>query len=69
MAVCGAGVIPPKLKSRLSSKSCSVNTSLVIDLTVIEGMNAVDLIYVRTFDTKLYFLPPHYREPGYEATS
>ena len=24
VAVCGAGVIPPKLKSRLPSKSCSV---------------------------------------------
>ena len=38
MVVCGTGhglwcwVIPPKLKSRLPSKSCSVNTSLVIDL-------------------------------------
>ena len=34
------GVIPPKLKSCLPSKSSSVNTSLVIDLTVTEGMNA-----------------------------
>ena len=34
------GVIPPKLKSRLPSKSSSVNTSLVIDLTVTEGTNA-----------------------------
>ena len=32
---------PPKLKSRLPSKSSSVNTSLVIDLMVTEGMNAV----------------------------
>ena len=41
VAVCGAGVIPPKLKSRLPSKLSSVNTSLVIDLMVTEGMNAV----------------------------
>ena len=41
VAVCGAKVIPPKLKPRLPSKSSSVNTSLVIDLTVTEGMNAV----------------------------
>ena len=40
VAVCGAGVIPPKLKSRLPSKSSSVNTSLVIDLMVTKGMNA-----------------------------
>ena len=39
--VCGAGVIPPKLKSHLTSKSSSVNTSLVFDLTVTEGMNVV----------------------------
>ena len=39
VAVCGGGVIPPKLKSRLPSKSSSVNTSLVIDLMVTEGMN------------------------------
>ena len=41
VAVCGAGAIPPKLKSRLPSKSSSVNMSLVIALTVTEGMNAV----------------------------
>ena len=40
VAVCGAGVIPPKLKSRLPSKSSSINTSLVINLMVTEGMNA-----------------------------
>ena len=40
VAVCGAGVILPKLKSRLPSKSSSVNTSLVIDLMVTGGMNA-----------------------------
>ena len=40
VAVCGAGVIPPKLKSCLPSKSSSVNTSLVIDLMVTEGINA-----------------------------
>ena len=40
VAVCGAGVIKPKLKSRLPSKSSSVNTSLVIDLMVTEGINA-----------------------------
>ena len=32
--VCGAGVIPPKLKTHLSCKSSSVNTLSVIDLTV-----------------------------------
>ena len=41
VVVCGAGVFSPKLKSRLPSKSSSVNASLVIDLTVAEGMNAV----------------------------
>ena len=40
VAVCGAGVIPPKLNSRLPCKSSSVNTSLAIDLTLTEGMNA-----------------------------
>ena len=40
VAICGAGVIPPKLKSRLPSKSSSVNTSVVIDLMVSEGMRA-----------------------------
>ena len=40
VAVCGAGVIPPKLRSHLPNKSSSVNTSLVIVLTVTEGMNA-----------------------------
>ena len=40
VAVCGAGVIPPKLKLRLPSKSSSIYTSLVIDLTVPEGTNA-----------------------------
>ena len=40
VAVCGAGVIPPKLKSRIHSKSSSVNTSLIIDLMVNEGINA-----------------------------
>ena len=40
VAVCGAGVILPKLKSRLPSKSSSVNMSLVINLKVTEGMNA-----------------------------
>ena len=39
VAVCGAGVIPPKLTSRVPSKSCSINTSLAINLTVTEGMN------------------------------
>ena len=39
VAVCGAGVIPPKLKSRLPSKSSSVNTLLVINLMVTVGMN------------------------------
>ena len=40
VAVCGAGVLPPKLKSRLPSKSSSINTSLDIDLMVTGGMNA-----------------------------
>ena len=34
--VCGAGVIPPKLNLRFPSKSFSVNTSLVVDLMIVE---------------------------------
>ena len=26
-------------------------------------------MHARKFDTMLYFLPPHYREPGFEASS
>ena len=40
VVVCSAGVIPPKLKSRLPSKSSPVNTSIVIDLMVTKGVNA-----------------------------
>ena len=40
VAVCSAGVIQPKIKSRLLSKLSSVNMSLFIDLSVTEGMNA-----------------------------
>ena len=41
ITVCSVGVILPKLKSRLTSKSSSVNTSLVVNLMVTEVMNVV----------------------------
>ena len=28
----------------------------------------VNLTHARMLDTRLYYPPPHYREPGYEAT-
>ena len=59
VAVCGAEVVPPKLKSRLSSKSSSVNTSIV-DLMIIEGMNAAISNACMYVYARLYFLPRHY---------
>ena len=67
VTVCGAGVIPPKVKSRLHSKSFLYIRHWFIDLTVTEGMTSRYLTHARTFDTRLYFRSPRYREPGNEA--
>ena len=45
VVVCGAGVIPPKLKSRLPSKSSSVITSLVINLMVGQTKHGLEQTY------------------------
>ena len=59
--VCGAGVIPPKLKSRLPSKLSFVNTSLVICLAFTKGMNAV-------ISTACKYVSPRVnRKPGDEV--